>query len=1179
MTLFGWQVFEFSGCILAKVRNTIATGAGLSLLFYFLGCSVGTTSDSSPSTTQSPTPNITQVLPRSITAGSQATPLTVTGTNFSTQSAILWNGAALPTTQVDAGTLTSTVPGSNLATPATVQLQVQNTQTMQSSQTVPLVIAPAGTVTPITISTSSLPSGTANAGYSATLSVSGGTAPYTWSISTGQLPAGLTLAPATGAISGTPTISGNYSLGVTVTDSTSTPQSATATITLSIGAASSTPVPLAITSSSLAAGTVGSGYSSALQASGGSAPYSWSITSGSLPAGLSLAASTGLISGTPTASGTFNFTAAVGDSSSPAQNKSASMSLTIAPASLAVTSSSLAAGTVGSNYSATLQATGGTSPYKWTVTTGSLPAGLTLAASTGVISGKPTTSGNFSFGVTAKDSSTTVQSATATIALTVAAAPTPLTISSTSISGGTTNVSYSSSLSASGGTTPYTWSITSGSLPAGLSIAANGTISGTPTAVGTSTFTASVSDSSSPVQSKSVNLSLAVAPGTLSITISSLPAGTASTAYSTQLAAAGGTPAYTWSLASGSSLPAGLSIAATTGIISGTPTTAGTYSFTATVSDNGSPVQTASVKTSITVAAATTQSGSGTTWYIRPDGGTRYSANRTQGQCDGQADVAYPGTGTNQHCAFGDYRFLWDDQSYGNDQWVIAGGDTVIIRGGPWRVGFNQGTSPNDVWCSGGNGSDACVNPPIPAGTANQHTRILGENYASCSTGNTTNKASLTQIYGGYGAWEALDLGAAQYVDIECLEITRHSQCIVHGSPVYPSGCSTSYPLDDYDSEGIVTDTNTHDVLLQDIWDHGHTDRGVKGAIGGLVTCNRCDISTNGMAGWDFDDGTGSNNGNGTASLPGSLWVLNYSTIEWNGCNQEYPAVDPIPVISCYSQSSGGYGDGVGTPPGMCLSANINHSAFNYNTQDGLDLGHIDTGTCSATINDSEAIGNNGQTFKWGPNENPVVFTNNFALANCLRLSIPFPGAPTSFNTYLSDFCRASDNMSFNFRQSGTALLANNTIVGYQPTSFDISCWDTSCSASTLTFENNITIGYDNPTTYNMGGQAGGVGGLYFQEVIGNVTRSNNIFYGMRSTSFSCPTGYPNEVCTDPLLVNEPTGRGANFVETELDNFNLTPTSGSPAVGAGLSITGVPSLLLDYNGLTRPSPPSIGAVE
>ena len=147
-----------------------------------------------------------------------------------------------------------------------------------------------------------------------------------------------------------------------------------------------------------------------------------------------------------------------------------------------------------------------------------------------------------------------------------------------------------------------------------------------------------------------------------------------------------------------------------------------------------------------------------------------------------------PGTGTNQHCAFGDYRFLWDDQSYGNDQWVIAGGDDyrVIIEGGPWRVGFNQGTSPNDVWCSGGNGNNACVNPPIPAGTANQHTRILGENYASCSTGNTTNKASLTQIYGGYGArrkrsisarrststssvWKSRGIRSASFTEAPCI--------------------------------------------------------------------------------------------------------------------------------------------------------------------------------------------------------------------------------------------------------------------------------------------------------------------------------------------------------------------------------------------------------------------------
>src|SRR5258705_3054695 len=169
----------------------------------------------------------------------------------------------------------------------------------------------------------------------------------------------------------------------------------------------------------------------------------------------------------------------------------------------------------------------------------------------------------------------------------------------------------------------------------------------------------------------------------------------------------------------------------------------------------------------------------------------------------------------------------------------------------------------------------------MPAGTPTQHTRLLGENYASCSTGNTTNKSNLTQIFGGYGVWMALNLSGAQYVDVQCLDITRHSQCIIHGTPASPGYCSKSYPVDDYDSDGISTDTHTHDLMLQDVWVHGHTDRGIIGPIGGLVTCNRCEIDFNGMAGWDFDDGTGSNNGNGTASLPGSLWNLNYTSISW----------------------------------------------------------------------------------------------------------------------------------------------------------------------------------------------------------------------------------------------------------------------------------------------------------
>jgi hypothetical protein len=222
----------------------------------------------------------------------------------------------------------------------------------------------------------------------------------------------------------------------------------------------------------------------------------------------------------------------------------------------------------------------------------------------------------------------------------------------------------------------------------------------------------------------------------------------------------------------------------------------------------------------------------------------------------------------------------------------------------------------------------------------------------------------MTQLYGGFGVGSTLNLSGAQYVDVECIELTRHSQCVEHGDPRLPSDCNRDFPgTDDYATEGITTNTQTHDLLLQDMWIHRFPDRGIIGPIGGVVTANRVDVAYNGMAGWDFDDGSGSNKGNGTASLPGSVWNFNYSTIEWSGCNEAYPGTG---AISCYGQSNGGYGDGVGTPPGTCLTANIDHSTFRYNTQDGLDLGHIDTGKCSMKITNSMAYGNSGGTSSGG---------------------------------------------------------------------------------------------------------------------------------------------------------------------------------------------------------------------
>ena len=286
--------------------------------------------------------------------------------------------------------------------------------------------------TPLAIATSSLPSGQVGSPYSAILAATGGTTPYSWSLTSGALPAGLTLNAATGAITGTSTAAANATaLTFTVTDSSIPAQ--TKSVSLALTIAASTSAPLSITTTSLPNGQVGSPYSATLAATGGTTPYSWSLTSGTLPAGLSLNASTGAISGTPTA--TANATALtflLTDSSSPAQTKSVNLTLTIAvsipPPN--ITTTSLPNGQVGSPYSATLAATGGTMPYTWSLTSGTLPTGLSLNAATGAITGTPTATANataLTFKLT--DSSSPAQTKSVSLSLTIVSSSVSVSLS------------------------------------------------------------------------------------------------------------------------------------------------------------------------------------------------------------------------------------------------------------------------------------------------------------------------------------------------------------------------------------------------------------------------------------------------------------------------------------------------------------------------------------------------------------------------------------------------------------------------------------------------------------------------------------------------------------------------------------------------------------------------------
>ncbi len=280
---------------------------------------------------------------------------------------------------------------------------------------------------------------------------------------------------------------------------------------------------------------------------------------------------------------------------------------------LTVTTTSLPGGTVGAAYSSAVAASGGTTPYAYSA--GSLPNGLTINSTTGMITGAPAQSsvGTASATIKVTDSSKpTPQSATSTLSIKIS--PTSLGVTTSSLPGGTAGSPYpSTTLQASGGVPPYSWALSSGSLPAGLTLSAAGAIAGTPSSGGTYPLTFVVTDSYSSPETAKASLTLTIAGGqtptpNLTLTTTSLADATVNTAYSATLTATGGVLPYTFSLANGTSLPAGLALSSG-GAISGTPTKAGSTSFSVDVTDSSIPtplMQTGNL--SITVNASSAQS-------------------------------------------------------------------------------------------------------------------------------------------------------------------------------------------------------------------------------------------------------------------------------------------------------------------------------------------------------------------------------------------------------------------------------------------------------------------------------------------------------------------------------------------------------------------------------------------
>ena len=360
---------------------------------------------------------------------------------------------------------------------------------------------------PLSVLTGALPSATVGTPYSQSLQGGGGQAPYTWLVTLGSLPPGLILA-SNGTLSGTPTSNGTYTFTVQVTDA----GSRTATKALSVVVGVSAVV--TITTSSLPDSVVGAAYAQTLAASGGIAPYTWAIVSGALPPGIVLSPSGGTISGTPTGPvGSFAFTVQATDSTAGGAALTAQKAFTLnVTVALNITTATFPGGSVGSAYpQTTVVASGGKTPYTWSVVSGALPPGLSLNATTGAISGTPTSSGAFIFIISVTDAGG--QSVQKQYSISIASSGSPLSITTSNLSG-TVGTAFSQSVAASGGVAPYTFSLSSGSLPAGLTLASSGLISGTPTASGTTSVVVKATDSGSgsSQQTSTATITIAVNP-------------------------------------------------------------------------------------------------------------------------------------------------------------------------------------------------------------------------------------------------------------------------------------------------------------------------------------------------------------------------------------------------------------------------------------------------------------------------------------------------------------------------------------------------------------------------------------------------------------------------------------------------------------------------------------------
>lgn len=340
--------------------------------------------------------------------------------------------------------------------------------------------------------------------------------------------------------------------------------------------------PLEIVTTELAAVALGSSYDVKVEVRGGTSPYTFAISDGAAPNGIELKAATGQLTGLAGAPGSSMFTIAVTDAA--AATVSRAFTLYVTPDPLEVVTTRLPDGQEGTPYAQTLNASGGVPAVTWSVAQGNLPNGLALAAD-GRLSGTPTEFGGFEFAALVSDSEDT--QAQRTLQLFVASLD-PMIETSTVPKARIAQL-FEVRFAADGGTPPYTWNVSTGNLPMGLSLASDGVLAGTPSEAGDFTFSVRAEDSAQ--RTDEASFTLVVIPPLL-IATTALPQVIRGRPYDESIIATGGVPPYSWSMRTGT-LPTGLMFDALQGRVHGTTTEAGDSDVSIRVRDSEGAQKTA----------------------------------------------------------------------------------------------------------------------------------------------------------------------------------------------------------------------------------------------------------------------------------------------------------------------------------------------------------------------------------------------------------------------------------------------------------------------------------------------------------------------------------------------------------------------------------------------------------